>query len=76
VAQKILRRPDVERATGLPRSTIYQRMAEGTFPKPVPLGGRSVGWIEAEIADWQNHRQAERDNKRGQSRGQRRHQAK
>jgi prophage regulatory protein len=76
MAQTILRRPDVERATGLPRSTIYQRMAEGTFPKPVSLGGRSVGWIEAEIADWQNRRQAERDSKRGQSRGQRRNQDK
>jgi prophage regulatory protein len=62
--QKILRRPEVECATGLPRSSIYERMAAGKFPKAVPLGGRSVGWIEAEIIAWQEQRVAERDRKR------------
>ena len=38
--------------TGLSRSTIYLRIAEGSFPKPVSLGGRAVGWIEAEVNDW------------------------
>lgn len=59
--QKILRRPDVESATGLKCSSIYERMAAKTFPRPIPLGGRAVGWIEAEIIDWQNKRKAERD---------------
>ena len=44
----ILRLPDVKRSTGLSRSTIYLRIAQGTFPKPVSLGGRAVGWLEAE----------------------------
>lgn len=48
----ILRLPAVKYRTGLSRSTIYLRMAEGTFPKPVSLGGRAVGWIEAEIQEW------------------------
>jgi prophage regulatory protein len=55
VAGAILRRKQVEQAVGLSRSTIYQRMHEGTFPKSVPLGGRAVGWrttdIEAFLAD-------------------------
>jgi prophage regulatory protein len=76
ILQKILRRPEVQNVTGLSCSSIYERMADGTFPKPIPLGGRAVGWLEAEIIDWQNERKAERDNKRRQSRGQRRHQAK
>ncbi|WP_368622619.1 helix-turn-helix transcriptional regulator [Paraburkholderia sp. BR13444] len=45
----IMRRSDVERETGLSRSTIYQRMKAGTFPKPVHLGARSVGWRVADI---------------------------
>jgi prophage regulatory protein len=61
MVQRILRRSDVESATGLPRSTIYERMAAGTFPKPVPLGVRAVGWLEEEIINWQKRRIAERD---------------
>ena len=48
----ILRRPDVEAVTGLSRSTIYKWMNEGSFPKPVKLGPRAVGWREADINDW------------------------
>ena len=48
----ILRRKQVEARTGLSRSTIYLRVSEGTFPKPVNLGARAVGWIESEIAAW------------------------
>lgn len=52
----ILRLPEVKRSTGLSRSTIYLRVAEGTFPKPVSLGGRAVGWLEAEVQDWLQRR--------------------
>lgn len=49
----ILRRKQVEMRTGLSRSTIYARMASGTFPKPIDLGGgRAVGWIEEEVDQW------------------------
>jgi prophage regulatory protein len=49
----ILRRKQVETRTGLSRSTIYARIAEGTFPAPINLcGGRAVGWIESEIDTW------------------------
>lgn len=50
---QILRRKQVEARTGLSRSTIYARMAENSFPRPVNLGGgRAVGWLEAEINTW------------------------
>ncbi len=50
---RILRRKQVEDRTGLSRSTIYARIAEGSFPRPIDLGGgRAVGWIEAEIEAW------------------------
>lgn len=54
MATAILRLPAVKARTGLSRSTIYLRISEGSFPKPVSLGGRAVGWIEAEVNDWLN----------------------
>ena len=45
----ILRRGQVEREVGLKRSTIYQRMQEGTFPRPIRLGERAVGWRASDI---------------------------
>ena len=56
VTHAIQRLPAVKAITGLSRSTIYLRVAEGTFPKPVSLGGRAVGWLEAEIQDWLQRR--------------------
>jgi prophage regulatory protein len=52
MTQRILRFPDVRATVGLSHSTIYLRIAEGTFPKPVSLGGRAVGWLESEIEAW------------------------
>jgi prophage regulatory protein len=49
---RLLRRREVERLTSLTRSTIYSRVAEGTFPKPVPIGPMRVGWVESEILEW------------------------
>ncbi len=54
MATAILRLPAVKARTGLSRSTIYLRISEGRFPKPVSLGGRAVGWVEAEITEWLN----------------------
>ena len=45
--------------TGLARSTIQVRLAEGRFPRPVSLGSRAVGWIEAEVDEWIRERIAE-----------------
>ncbi len=49
---RIVRLPGVQGRTGLARSTIYVRVAEGSFPKPVQLGTRAVGWIESEVDAW------------------------
>ncbi|TRD22344.1 helix-turn-helix transcriptional regulator [Palleronia caenipelagi] len=55
-AERILRRPEVESQTGLSRSTLYAMIAEGTFPRPVKLGKRAVGWHQSQISDWLNSR--------------------
>lgn len=52
MAHTILRLPAVKAHTGLSRSTIYLRILQGTFPRPVSLGARAVGWVESEIQEW------------------------
>lgn len=60
VLQKILRLRELTAVTGLKRSAIYAQIAEGTFPKPIPLGERAVGWLESDIENWQQERIAAR----------------
>jgi Predicted transcriptional regulator len=48
----ILRLKDVMQRIGLSRSTIYQRMSEGTFPESISLGDRAIGWLESDIDAW------------------------
>lgn len=52
LADRILRRPEVERLTGLGRSTIYAWMARGEFPRPMKLGVRAVGWRGSDVLAW------------------------
>lgn len=47
-----MRLPEVKNRTGLSRTEIYRRMDDGTFPKAIPLGKRSVAWRSDEIDAW------------------------
>ena len=58
---RIFRLQDVITATGLSRSTLYKYISEGTFPKPISLGDRCVGWVDSEVHDWILARIEERD---------------
>jgi len=49
---RLLRRRQVEAATGFRRSTIYEHMARGQFPRPIRLGPRTVAWLASEIDGW------------------------
>ena len=49
---RLIRRKEVEKMTGLKRSSIYLKIKEGDFPKPIKLGMRAVAWLEADIAGW------------------------
>jgi len=51
----ILRLPAVQLRTGLARSTIYARVKDQTFPAPVKLSERSVGWSEMAVQRWIDH---------------------
>lgn len=50
MVQAILRLPAVKAESGASRSTIYLRIQQGLWPKPVRLGPRSVGWPASEVA--------------------------
>ncbi|WP_339652174.1 AlpA family phage regulatory protein [Halopseudomonas pelagia] len=55
---RVIRLKKLTERLGLSRSTIYDRMNpksprhDVTFPRPINLGGRAIGWIDSEITDW------------------------
>lgn len=55
-SDRILRLKNVCYQTGLSRSSIYLKISEDNFPKPIKLGSRSVGWIEGEVLAWVKNR--------------------
>jgi len=54
ISKKLLRLPEVKATTGLSKSSIYARIAKGTFPRQIPLGSRIVVWVDADIQNWIN----------------------
>ncbi len=49
---RILRLPEVMGRVGLRRASIYLHVSKGSFPKPINLGIRAVGWLESDIDGW------------------------
>ncbi|MDR2880773.1 MAG: AlpA family phage regulatory protein [Azoarcus sp.] len=55
---QILRRKHVQARLGLCATAIYERYNpkspryDPTFPKPIPLGAKAVGWLESELDNW------------------------
>lgn len=57
---RLIQRPEVERRTGLARTTIYELIKAGRFPRPTKVGRASL-WVEGEVEAWILERVAERD---------------
>ncbi len=53
---RFLRRKDVEKRTGLSRSSIYDHMSKGNFPQNFKVGHRAVAWLEEDIDKWMQSR--------------------
>ena len=49
---RLIRRPEVEKRTGLSRSSLYDKIRNQEFPAPVSLGASAVAWIESEVNAW------------------------
>lgn len=47
-----LRLPEVKAVTGLSKTTLYALIHDKSFPAPVHLGSRSVGWVRSEVKQW------------------------
>jgi len=41
---------------GFSRTHLYRKINAGSFPKPVPLGPKKVGFLESEIVEWMEER--------------------
>lgn len=51
-----LRLPLVQQRVGLSRSTIYEMVKQGRFPRPVSIGTRAVAWTSFSIDSWVEQR--------------------
>jgi len=49
---RIMRLKEIIEKTGLAKSTVYNLISQGKFPKQIDLGARSVGWVDTEIEEW------------------------
>ncbi|MEY8198110.1 MAG: AlpA family transcriptional regulator [Colwellia sp.] len=58
---RVLKLKAVIEKTTLCHSTIYKLISESSFPKPIDLTGRAVGWVDSEIDDWILAKITERD---------------
>ena len=46
---EMLRMQDVTKKTGYPKGSIYQKIGEGLFTRPVPMGARTAAWPKHEV---------------------------
>jgi prophage regulatory protein len=61
MSDSLLRLDAVKARTGLSRSDVYRRIAEGTFPRPVNLSKRMAAWPSSEVDEWVDRQIALRD---------------
>ncbi len=50
--KRVWRLPEVIIQTGLSRSTIYEMIKRGEFPRQFKLGARAVGWVADDVLAW------------------------
>ena len=60
---RLMRRPEVLSRVGLSSSTLYELVAAGDFPAPIPIGRKAVAWLESEVDAWIEERIAQRDSR-------------
>ena len=58
--ERVLSMSATREVTSLGRTSIYDGVAAGTFPKPIKLTARRVGWLESEVTAFIAARAGER----------------
>lgn len=61
--ERIIRINTVLTRTGLSRSTLYRKIAEGSFPRQVPISIHGAGWHESAVNRWIADPQSYRDDR-------------
>lgn len=51
-SERILRIKEVMARTGLKRTTLYAKIAQGTFPRQLQISERCAGWRQSDIEKW------------------------
>lgn len=51
-SERIIRLDTVLTRTGLSRSTLYRKIAEGSFPRQIPISVHGAGWHESAVSRW------------------------
>jgi prophage regulatory protein len=58
---RFLRVPAVIQMVGFSKTTLYARLRNGTFPKPLVLGPQTIAFLESDILDWMQRQIAEQN---------------
>ena len=53
MTRKLLRRTQVTERYGIPKSTLYDLIATGRFPRPIKLSARCVAWRIDDLINWE-----------------------
>lgn len=59
--QALIRKKEVLRRTGFSNATLYNKLKDNDFCKPVKIGSRSIAFVEAEVDAWIDQRIQDRD---------------
>lgn len=52
MSNRVIKIKEVCELTSLSKTTIYRRINDGSFPKPISLGPQRIAFIEHEVAEW------------------------
>ncbi|WML90857.1 AlpA family transcriptional regulator [Thiothrix lacustris] len=52
INERLIRLPEVIQMTGISRTTVYEYIKRGTFPKSYRLATRLTAWKLSEITAW------------------------
>ena len=58
---KIFRMKHVKEITSLSSTTIYRKIAAGSFPRQFRLTDKTCAWVESEVIEWVDAKIAARD---------------
>lgn len=48
----LIRLPEVIDMTGMAKSTIYAKLKDGDFPRPLKISHRHVAWDKQDVISW------------------------